>query len=478
MLDRKHDYLHYTAMTVHHSSPPSPFSLPNVRRFIGFRVLFNARFYYPVFTILFLDYGLSLEQFALLNTVWALTIVLAEVPSGALADLLGRKRLLVATCLLMVFEMLIIGIVPLGNGTIIFCAFLVNRILSGLAEAMASGADEAMAYDTLVEAGIEKEWPRVLDIQMRVQYIGYIFAMTIGAVVYDMETVNRILHWFGSSIQVTQQMSMRYPVYLTLVLALLALLTTLGMRDPQLAQTPAEKESSRSKNIIKATRLTLQAGRWIVHTPFALAVILLGMCFDHVLRMLVTMTSQYFRLISLPEASFGLIGSGIALMGLVVPRIARAMVHRFSPGQNACVVGVVAFSSLWGLTLFVPYYGILPVVLLFIGMMLTSFFTSHYLNEITDSVHRATVLSFKGLAFNAAYGLIGLFYAGLIQVLRATSEEKYPDWSSPAVKNAAFEDSIHWFPWYLFLVLVVVVVVLFLMRGVSGAKKQPIEGTG
>jgi len=250
------------------------------------------------------------------------------------------------------------------------------------------------------------------------------------------------------------------------------------MRDPQLAQTPAEKESSRSKNIIKATRLTLQAGRWIVHTPFALAVILLGMCFDHVLRMLVTMTSQYFRLISLPEASFGLIGSGIALMGLVVPRIARAMVHRFSPGQNACVVGVVAFSSLWGLTLFVPYYGILPVVLLFIGMMLTSFFTSHYLNEITDSVHRATVLSFKGLAFNAAYGLIGLFYAGLIQVLRATSEEKYPDWSSPAVKNAAFEDSIHWFPWYLFLVLVVVVVVLFLMRGVSGAKKQPIEGTG
>ncbi len=458
-------------MTAHHSPLPSPFSLPNVRRFIGFRVLFNARFYYPVFTILFLDYGLSLEQFALLNTVWAVTIVLAEVPSGALADLLGRKRLLVATCLLMVFEMLIIGIVPLGNGTVIFCAFLGNRILSGLAEAMASGADEAMAYDTLVEAGIEEQWPRVLDIQMRVQYIGYIFAMTIGAVVYDQQTVNRILHWFGSSIQVTRQMSMRYPVYLTLVLALLALLTTLGMRDPKLIKESAGKVGANLHTVLQATRLTLGAGRWIVHTPFALAVILLGMCFDHVLRMLVTMTSQYFRLISLPEASFGLIGSGIALMGLVVPGIARAMVHRFSPVQNVCVVGVVAFTSLWGMTLFVPYYGILPVVLLFIGMMLTSFFTSHYLNEITDSVHRATVLSFKGLAFNAAYGLIGLFYAGLIQALQATSEEKYPGWSSQAVKNAAFRDSMHWFPWYLLLVLVIVVVVLFLMRGVRRGKK-------
>ena len=460
-------------MTEHDCPTPSPFSLPNVRRFIWFRVLFNARFYYPVFTILFLDYGLSLEQFALLNTVWAVTIVLAEVPSGALADLLGRKRLLVATGMLMVLEMLIIGFVPLGNGTVIFCAFLANRIFSGLAEAMASGADEAMAYDTLVEAGIEKQWPRVLDIQMRVQYIGYIFAMTIGAVVYDMETMNRILHWFGSSIQITQQMSMRYPIYLTLILAVFALLTTLGMRDPQLVHTPVKEGGSRLKNIVQATRLTLEAGRWIVHTPFALAVILLGMCFDHVLRMLVTMTSQYFRLISLPEASFGLIGSGIALMGLVIPRVARSMVHHLTPVQNVCVVGMVAFAALWGMTLFVPYYGIVPVVFLFVGMMLTSFFTSHYLNEITDSVHRATVLSFKGLAFNAAYGLIGLFYAGLIQVLRTTGGGKHPDWSPLALKNAAFENSIRWFPWYLLLVLVLVGVVLFLMRGVGGEPEQP-----
>ena len=51
--------------------------------FIAFRVFFNARFYYPVFTVLFLDFGLSLSQFAVLNAVWAASIVLCEVPSGA-----------------------------------------------------------------------------------------------------------------------------------------------------------------------------------------------------------------------------------------------------------------------------------------------------------------------------------------------------------------------------------------------------------
>ena len=71
----------------------------NVRLFMAFRILFNIRFYYPVFMVMFLRYGITLEQFGLLNAVWAVVIVLLEVPSGALADLLGRKALLVAAAL-------------------------------------------------------------------------------------------------------------------------------------------------------------------------------------------------------------------------------------------------------------------------------------------------------------------------------------------------------------------------------------------
>ena len=47
----------------------------NVRAFTIFRMCFNARFYYPVYALLFLHYGLTLEQFGILNGVWAATIV-------------------------------------------------------------------------------------------------------------------------------------------------------------------------------------------------------------------------------------------------------------------------------------------------------------------------------------------------------------------------------------------------------------------
>ncbi len=435
------------------SKPHSPFVLSNVRRFIAFRTFFNSRFYYPVFTIIFLDYGLTIEQFALLNTIWAFTIVLVEVPSGALADLIGRKRLLVATSWLMIIEMFLLGFVPLGNSNLIFGAFLLNRILSGFAEALASGADEAIAYDTLIAEGDPDDWPKVLDVQMRVQSFSYIITMTLGAFVYDPGTVNAALHWFGLDINLSQQVTMRFPIYLTLGLGILSLLTTTGMKDP----VTETKESTADHNVwqkIKGvSKLTLMAGHWIFHTPMAMAIILIGMSLDHVLRMLVTMTSQYYRIIDLPEASFGLIGSGIAIIGLVVPRIARAMVEHFKPLTNVLCVIVLTTASLYGLTFFVPVFGMLPMALVFVSMMLTSFFTSHYLNQIAEPQQRATILSYKGLAFNAAYGMIGIFYAGLIAKLRANVGDISTGLTTGMIEDEAFRQSITYFPWYLGFIL-------------------------
>ncbi|WP_448874123.1 MFS transporter [Desulfobulbus propionicus] len=431
------------------------FRLANIRWFILFRVLFNARFYYPVFTILFLDYGLNLEQFALLNTVWALTIVLAEVPSGALADLLGRKQLLVATALLMVAEMSLIAFVPLGHPGWIFTAFLANRVLSGLAEAMASGADEALAYDTLVAHGLADQWPRVLEAQMRAQNVGYIFAMTLGAAVYDPGLVCRVLGWCGGSQVLPQQVTMRFPLYLTLIFALLALVATLRMREPGKG-IRGETVMETGVNLWEISRLTARAGGWILRTPMALVVILFAMTFDHTLRMIVTLTSKYYRLIGLPEASFGLLGSLVAVVGLFVPRLARRMSERFSPGANALILGFAMVSVLFLLRLFVPCWGILPMIAVFIGLMMTSFFTSHYLNALTPSHQRATVLSFKGLAFNAAYGFIGVVFAALVRHFRAGEMSRHPDWPAGLIEDQAFEMSMGCLPWYLLLGLALV----------------------
>ena len=437
----------------------SPFAIRNVRLFIAFRVFFNARFYYPVFTILFLDFGLTLDQFALLNAVWAAAIVLLEVPSGALADTLGRRNLLVATGVLMVIEIALLCFVPLGNAGLLFGVFLVNRVLSGAAEAAASGADEAIAYDTLKTEGNAGDWPRVLEKQMRMQSMAYIGAMSLGAAVYDPALMQRAADALGLKIQLTQALTLRFPLYLTLVFAVMTLLTTLRMQEPPLSAPGCEPAGPGPKPGLQAFKLTLQAGGWILQTPFALVIILAGLMFDNCLRMVITLGSQYYRLISLPEASFGLIGSGLAVLGLVIPRLAYHMVNRHTPAYNLAIMAVFSMLGLIGLTFFIPVFGLVPVALISAVMYLGRFYQSHYLNRITASHQRATVLSFKGLSFNLAYGLIGVLYSLLLSFLRPQVAAATPGLSATSLENAVFIHSMGWFPWYFLLPLAVLLVV-------------------
>jgi hypothetical protein len=63
----------------------------------------------------------------------------------------------------MAAEMAVLLLATPGGGTLVFYLFLVNRVISGLAEAAASGADEALVYDSLKVAGREQEWGASLN---------------------------------------------------------------------------------------------------------------------------------------------------------------------------------------------------------------------------------------------------------------------------------------------------------------------------
>lgn len=407
-----------------------PLSATNVPLFIAFRVLFNARWYYPVLAVLFLDFGLSIEQYALLNVAWAAAIVGLEVPSGALADQIGRKRMVVLAAALMVVEMAIFAFAPCGNPTLLFALFLLNRVLSGAAEASASGADEALAYDSLVADGRESEWPHVLERLMRWQSAAFFGAMMLGAALYDARLVQRVIDFCGLPWKATPEVTMRFPIYLTLANAVLALLVTLRLRESSAPKAATSADAT--------CRATLATGRWILATPVVLAVILGGFCFDSVVRLFLTIASNYYRLIKLPEATFGLIGSAFALLGFFTPPLARRLAQRFGMAGNFAVVGALILAGLIGVSFVVPVYGLIFLLPLGVSISLTGYFVSHYLNAaVTDSAQRATVLSFRGLAFNLAYGTVGLLFAGLT---RALQHHGNPD--------VVFAEALGWLPWY------------------------------
>jgi hypothetical protein len=194
-----------------------------------------------------------------------------------------------------------------------------------------------------------------------------------------------------------------------------------------------------------AFRLTLKAGGWILRTPWALAIILFGLLFDGIIRMAITLSSQYYRIILIPEALFGVIGALIAGLGLFVPRLARWLSETRRPAGNLLLTSLVTLTGLTGMAFCWPYLGLLPAIVLSSAMFLNGFFISHYLNAITARHQRATVLSFKGLSYNLCYGLLGILYSLLVAVLRGRMEGM--GLRGNALEDAVFTTSLTSFPW-------------------------------
>lgn len=406
----------------------------NIPLFIAFRLLFNARFYYPIFAVIQLDYGLTMAQFAILNAVWAVSIVLLEVPSGALADLIGRKRMVVLASVLMVLEMALIAFVPLENTTLVFWVWVINRVLSGAAEAAASGADEALAYDSIPAEDQKTRWPRVLSRLMTLSSLAFVVAMLVGAAVYDPGLLNNVVAFFGGEGDLTKESVLRFPVYLTLATAVCAVVVSLAMKEP-------ERDSGHDESCSMWGEI-FAVGKWILQKPFVYAIILAALVHDSVVRLFLTSSSEYYRLIDIPVAWFGPIGAALAGLGIFVPKIAEWLVGNRSIRTNYTFVSAATILGLLGLALAVPVWGVLVAVLFRFGLGLLNFFTSNYLNAEVDSRRRATVLSFKGLALNIGFGVTSGLYALLLAALREGDEET----------GTAFRESLYWLPG-LFLVM-------------------------
>lgn len=434
------------------SSAVSPFSVGNVRLFLLFRTFFHARFYYAVYTILFLDLGLTLEQFALLNVLWAVVIVTCEVPSGALADVLGRKPLLVAAGVLMIAEMALIAFVPTTWPPLLFLgAFALNRICSGMAEAAASGADEALAYDSLKEKGLEKRWSHVLERQVQLQSGAFVVALILGAAVYDPAFLNGVLAFFGFEAELTRAETVRLPIFLTLGTSFLVLLAALFMHEPpRRGESPERSWKETCHQIACSARdIVVRAGGWIVRTPFALALIVAGFLFDSIVRVFLTLDSQYLRSIELPESLFGVVQAVLVTGGLVVPMIANRLVRHATPATNFLLLAALTLAGLLGLVPLWPWGGLLPMGLLYAVMFFLGFFLSTYLNALAPSEERATILSFRGLSFNLAYGALGLLYSGLLALLEGPVTTDRPALKGTSLESALFEASLPSFPiWF------------------------------
>jgi MFS family permease len=108
---------------------------------------FISEFYLvvPVLIPYYVSHGLSSTQVFTIQAAYALAVLLLEIPSGYLADVIGRRATLILGAAFMPLGLTVYALT--GR----FLTFVLAECLLAVANSMRSGCDSALIYDTLLE---------------------------------------------------------------------------------------------------------------------------------------------------------------------------------------------------------------------------------------------------------------------------------------------------------------------------------------
>ncbi|MDP2750620.1 MAG: MFS transporter, partial [Nanoarchaeota archaeon] len=128
----------------------------NIWKLYFFQFLLGFHFFSGVLIPFFTLWGgLTLSQVMILESIFMFSLFLFETPTGAIADRFGRKISIMLASVFFTIGFLVYASYP--N----FYVFALAEAILGLSVSLISGANEALAYDTLKKIKKEKESKRI-----------------------------------------------------------------------------------------------------------------------------------------------------------------------------------------------------------------------------------------------------------------------------------------------------------------------------
>ena len=308
--------------------------------------------------------GMQLKWILLMDLPFWLIVAAAQAPTGALADHIGRKRVMAIGSLL--FSITILGFGFTTNYWILFAVYIVW----GFAQAMQTGADSAMLYDSLKAAGEERKYQR---------YAGRGFATVLTA-----GMVSVVLG--GLAAEVT---SLSFIVKVSALTPLLAMIVCFFLKEPPVAVR-------KDRHYLRDMRASFDFA-WH-NKPIRYSVLMFSVLLTGTFGPVVLI--QPFLLDhDIPTGLYGFFQAPLRLTAVVAALLAFRISTRLGPSRvlvGACSAIVLSYAGLAAIDTTAAFaFFALPGFIQ--GIMRPVI--DGYINERTPSERRATVLSLAQLCF-------------------------------------------------------------------------------
>ncbi len=321
------------------------------------------------------DNGLSLSQISILKAIYSISIVVLEIPSGYLADVLGRKETLVIGSIL--------GFMGFFTYSISFgfVGFLIAEIILGFGQSLISGADSAMLYDTLEDLNKKDEY---------VKYEGRV--ISIGNL---SETIAGIVGGILVGI------SLRFPYIVQTAVAFIAVPASISLIEPKRILQTSSFGFKYILKIVKHSLVDNHKLRWnILHSSIIGAA---------TLTMATLIVQPYLLEIKIPLFYFGVIWPALNLTVGIIALYAYKIENRLHKTKSLLFISLFIPLGYILLSQTLSYWGILILFVFYIFRGFATPVLKDYINKLTNSDIRATVLSVRNFVIRIFFALIGPF---------------------------------------------------------------------
>ena len=345
--------------------PPVSSARRNVRLYFAFVFLMDFSLWSAIWIkFLTIGQGLELKWVLAMDLPFWLLVAVLNAPLGALADHIGRKRLLAGGAL--AFSITILGFGFTSNYWLLFFDY----VIWAFAMAMRSGADQALVYDSLKEAGEESRFRWVA---------GRGFATSLSAGLAGVI--------FGGL--VAEATSLAFTVKVSAVFPLLAMVVVFFMREPHVAH--AERHYWRD----------LRSGMAFAWThPQLRYALLLGSVLMTAGFVPVVLVQPFLIEYDVETALYGVYQAPLRVVSVIAAMVAFRLATRAGVSKvffGSAVGMVVAYCGL-ALIDARPAFAFFAIPSLIQGLFRPTL--DGYINERTPSERRATVLSVLSLLFS------------------------------------------------------------------------------
>jgi len=362
--------------------------LANVPRYLAYQFFKHGQLHLAIVVPFYASRGLSFSGVMLVQSCYYLCKATFDLPTGALADVLGRRRALVAASLLQAAAYLLIFS---GHSLALFA---LGEALAGVAFSLGTGADSALAYDSLLAAGREKRYQLVEGRAYALRLAGMALFPTLGGLLAARDIAAPYLASAG-------------------VLVVSALIAAAFLEV-----CPGGRRPARFHSALRSVPERIALGLTIVRRDAGLA----WVCAYYAFLFATTRTAfwlyqPFMQANGLPLTAFGAIYAGLFLASALASLGAASL----GGGAARRVLAALPLAAVCGFLLMGACRGPWAAGLLLLPQAVFGAFeplTRTRINTaLADSRVRATVLSVATMLANLAYAAFAPAYGALVDAL-------------------------------------------------------------